>query len=96
MSHCCGGCNCTIPARPEHPGKVRVHLQGLNELNPEATITSRDGESMMTSLRDVARGGEVCGASSEYLWEDDAADVHKQGEGGEQGDPVMPLLVFPW
>ena len=31
---------------------------------------------------------------SEYLWEDDDGEVHKiaQGEGGEQGDPMMPLL----
>ena len=73
-------------------------------------MTSLDGigasdfisrESMMTGLRDVAGGGEVFpfvrmfyDAPSEYLWEDDAGDVHKipQGEGGEQGDPMMPLL----
>ena len=31
---------------------------------------------------------------SAYLWEDDAGTVHTihQGEGGEQGDPLMPLL----
>ena len=31
---------------------------------------------------------------STYLWEDDAGTVHHivQGEGGEQGDPLMPLL----
>ena len=29
-----------------------------------------------------------------YLWEDDIGEVHTipQGEGGEQGDPLMPLL----
>ena len=29
-----------------------------------------------------------------YLWEDNDGEVHKtaQGEGGEQGDPMMPLL----
>ena len=29
-----------------------------------------------------------------YLWEDDCGEVHTipQGEGGEQGDPFMPLL----
>ena len=88
------GCECIAHA-----------LQGLTEINPEATVTSIDGigafdlisrESMMTGLRDVAGGGEVLpfvrmfyGVPSEYLWEDDAGDVHKipQGEGGEQGDP---------
>ena len=34
------------------------------------------------------------GAPSEYLWEDDSGTVHRipQGEGGEQGDSMMPLL----
>ena len=34
------------------------------------------------------------GASSEYLWEDSCGTVHRipQGEGGEQGDALMPLL----
>ena len=31
---------------------------------------------------------------SQYLWQDDTGDTHliQQGEGGEQGDPLMPLL----
>ena len=31
---------------------------------------------------------------SAYIWEDDVGTVHiiEQGEGGEQGDPLMPLL----
>ena len=34
------------------------------------------------------------GTPSEYLWEDSSGVVHsiRQGEGGEQGDPMMPLL----
>ena len=34
------------------------------------------------------------GSQSRYFWEDDAAMVHHilQGEWGEQGDPLMPLL----
>ena len=34
------------------------------------------------------------GSPSEYLWEDATGTVHTipQGEGGEQGDPLMPLL----
>ena len=93
------GCECIAHA-----------LQGLTELNPEATVTSIDGigafdlisrESMLTGLLDVTGGGEVLpfvrmfyGTPSEYLWEDDDGEVHKipQGEGGEQGDPMMPLL----
>ena len=35
-----------------------------------------------------------CGTPSSFLWEDDAGTVHhvRQGEGGEQGDALMPLL----
>ena len=34
------------------------------------------------------------GDPSTYLWEDDLGGVHSvlQGEGGEQGDPLMPML----
>ena len=34
------------------------------------------------------------GSPSEYLWEDDSGVTHSipQGEGGEQGDAMMPLL----
>ena len=34
------------------------------------------------------------GAPSEYLWEDSNGATHRipQGEGGEQGDALMPLL----
>ena len=34
------------------------------------------------------------GTPSEYLWEDATGTVHTipQGEGGEQGDALMPLL----
>ena len=32
-----------------------------------------------------------------FYWTDDEGSVHgiRQGEGGEQGDPLMPAL-FPW
>ena len=34
------------------------------------------------------------GRPSQHLWEDDSGDVHaiQQGEGGKQGDALMPLL----
>ena len=39
-------------------------------------------------------GTDVHGSPSEYLWEDEVGIVHRipQGEGGEQGDAMMPLL----
>ena len=74
-------------------------LQGLVELNEDSTIVSINGisaydlisrESMMTGLfRSMLHG-----SPSECLWEDNQGNVHvvPQGEGGEQGDAVMPLL----
>ena len=36
--------------------------------------------------------------SFQYLWEMDSGEVHRipQGEGGEQGDPMMPLFHCLW
>ena len=56
---------------------------------------------MLAGLEGVTGGTSVlpfvhlfCGRPSTYLWEDDCGTVHtiNQGEGGEQGDPLMPLL----
>ena len=37
---------------------------------------------------------QLYGRPSTHLWEDEMGEVHEivQGEGGEQGDPLMPLL----
>ena len=57
--------------------------------------------AMMRGLLRVEGGSQALpfirmfyGAPSEYLWEDSSGTVHTipQGEGGEQGDPLMPLL----
>ena len=57
--------------------------------------------SMLEGLRSIPGGDSVLpfvlqfyGNPSSYLWEDDSGDTHeiRQGEGGEQGDPLMPLL----
>ena len=51
---------------------------------------------MLQGLRDVSPAAppsvrQFNGSLSRYLWDDDEGAVH-QGEGGEQGDPLMPLL----
>ena len=57
--------------------------------------------AMMRGLLRVEGGSQAlffirmfCGALSEHLWEDFSGIVRTipQGEGGEQGDPLMPLL----
>ena len=58
-------------------------------------------KAMLQGLSNVegGRAALLCvsmfyGAPSQYLWEDDSGTVHTidQGEGGEQGDALMPLL----
>ena len=55
---------------------------------------------MMKGVRHVVDGEQILlfvrafhGQPSTHLWEDDVGEVHTvpQGEGGEQGDPLMPL-----
>ena len=57
--------------------------------------------SMLKGLRSIPGGDSVLpfvlqfyGNPSSYLWEDDSGVTHeiRQGKGGEQGDPLMPLL----
>ena len=56
---------------------------------------------MLSGLRDMEDGAELLpfvsscyGRPSTYLWEDELGVVHdiQQGEGGEQGDALMPML----
>ena len=93
------GCECVAQA-----------LQGLTELDPNATVTSVDGisafdmisrQSMLEGLRQLPVGNTALpfvrlfyGRQSRYLWEFEDGEIHHipQGEGGEQGDAMMPLL----
>ena len=56
---------------------------------------------MLVALMAVEGGRDImpfvrqfCGQPSTFLWESDDGTVHQieQGQGGEQGDPLMPLL----
>ena len=58
-------------------------------------------KAMLDGLLSVEGGQQLLpfvrsfyGAPSTYLWEDEMGTNHRilQGEGGEQGDPLMPLL----
>ena len=90
------GCECIAHA-----------LQALTEANPEATILSVDGigafdlvsrGAMLQGLCDVHQQCRLFVNSMEprpvILWDNDSREVHDidQGEGGEQGDPLMPML----
>ena len=56
---------------------------------------------MLRGLMSLPSGGRLLpfvrtfyGQPSVFFWEDETGEVHhiQQGEGGEQGDPLMPLL----
>ena len=59
--------------------------------------------AMLDGLRSVP-GGNVAllfvlqfhGSPSSYLWDDDEGETHeiKQGEGGEEGDALMPFCAL--
>ena len=75
-------------------------------MDENATLLSIDGvgaydsisrRAMFRGLADMVDGEKIipfCNSPSIFLWEDDTGDVRRvrQGEGGEQGDPSMPLL----
>ena len=64
------------------------------------SISSHE-KAMLSGLRDMEYGEELMpfvsafyGSPSTYLWEDELGAVHEiqQGEGGEQGAALMPML----
>ena len=54
----------------------------------EGLATVPEGDRLLPFVR------HFYGSPSAYLWEDEAGETHliPQGEGGEQGDPLMPML----
>ena len=78
-----------------NPGITVTSIDGVSAFD----MISR--RAMIDGLRQVEGGPATLpfvrmfyGTPSEYLWEDSDGEVHSfpQGEGGEQGDPMMPLL----
>ena len=72
-----------------------VSIDGVGAFN----LISRN--AMLQALLEIDGGDQIMlfirqfyGRPSTHLWEDEMGEVHEiaQGEGGEQGDPLMPLL----
>ena len=86
--------------RNNTPNWWKSRVRDPMPLSSQFDLISRN--SMMEGLRHVVDGEQIFafrprvfyGQPSTYLWEDDSGEVHTipQGEGGEQGDPLMPLL----
>ena len=77
------------------PKATITSIDGMNAFD----LISR--RAMLEELSRVPGGREVLpfvlmfhGTPSSYMWEDGTGTMHRiaQGEGGEQGDPLMPLL----
>ena len=82
-------------------------VQALTSEKPESTIDGVGAcdsicrNAMFRGVADMCDGDKLIpfvrlfyGSPSTYLWEDDTGKVHhvQQGEEGEQGDPLKPLL----
>ena len=73
-------------------------LQALTDSDPHTTVLSIDGISAfdMIARRAMLEAlfRQIVLRKSTYLWDDDLGVVHQipRAEGGEQGDPLMPLL----
>ena len=90
------GCECVVHI-----------LQTITDQDSQATVLSIDGidlisrSAMLEGLLKMDRGDEIfpfvrcfyCSPPTD-LWEDEMGMSHEiaQGEGGEQGDPLMPML----
>ena len=83
-------------------------IQTLTDLDDQATVFSVKGvgafdlisrATMLEGMWGIEGGDSVLplvsqfySSTSTYLWEDESFDEIIQGEGGEQGDPLMPAL----
>ena len=86
-----------------HPGGVRMHKcsTGPHQSRSPVQYDTISRNAMLRGLRHMEFGEatwpfvlQFYGAPSTYLWEDSDGVVHEilQGEGGEQGDALMPAL----
>ena len=93
------GCECvahvlqTLTDLNEHATIVSIDGVGAFDLISRQSMLDglsamENGEKLLPFVR------SLCGAPSTYLWEDEMGTTHevRQGESGEQGGPLMPLL----
>ena len=77
------------------PNTTIISIDGISAYDQISRAVMLDG------LMNVEGGGQAVsfarmfyGSPPSYLWDDSSGVTHTipQGEGGEQGDPLMPLL----
>ena len=77
------------------PDLVVISLDGIgafDHVRRAAFLQALRDDPQLASLLPLVKS--LYTTPSTYLWTDDRAEVHevRQGEGGEQGDPLMPAL----
>ena len=67
-------------------------LRRADHMRRAAFLQALRDDPQLTNLLPLVR--KLYSTPSTYLWSDDKGDIHqiRQGEGGEQGDPLMPAL----
>ena len=93
------GCECVAHilqcVTDEDPEATVISIDGVGAYD----LISRN--AMFEGLLKMENGDQIlpfvrcfCGSPSTYLWEDEMGVTQniQQGEGGEQGDPLMPML----
>ena len=69
---------------------VSAHDTITREAMMHGLMGMESGECLLPFVR------QFCGRVSQHLWEDAEGVTHtiSQSEGGEQGDPLMPIAVW--
>ena len=94
-----GGCECIVHAfQGLTEMNARATVMSIDGISAYDLVSRK---AMLQGLNELAVGSSALpfvsmfyGTPSSYLWEDSIGRVHTilQGEGGEQGDALMPLL----
>ena len=85
------GCECICRHKPRQHSFLIDGIGAFDLVSREAMLrgfSAEGGEAVLPFVR------QFYGAPSMYLWQDDSGVTHEfhQGEGGEQGDALMPAL----
>ena len=93
------GCECIAHALQGltdlDPNTTIISIDGISAFDQISRAAMLDGLMNVEGGRKVVPFVRMfCGSPSSFLWEDASGVTHTipQGEGGEQGDPLMPLL----
>ena len=91
----------TVPVRLVHKSGDRLRGPTVTSIDGVGAYDHVHRSAMLAKLLEIPElqgplkfARFACAETTTYVWEDDEGVRHhiRQGEGGEQGDPLMPLL----